>query len=66
VVTAPRSKRDERKPWRFNSALLGTMEGVRLVEERRWKRRTGSHLRAFESPTFRTLEAPADWCRPRP
>jgi hypothetical protein len=22
VVTAPRSKRDERKPWRFNSALL--------------------------------------------
>jgi len=36
------------------------MEGVRLVEERRWKRRTGSHLRAFESPTFRTLETPAD------
>jgi len=22
VVTAPRSKRDERKPWRFDSALL--------------------------------------------
>jgi hypothetical protein len=66
VVTAPRSKRDERKPSRFDSALLRTMEGVRLVEERRWKRRTGSHLRAFESPTFRIVETPTDWCRPRP
>jgi hypothetical protein len=40
VVTAPRSRRDERKPWRFDSALLRTMEGDRLVEEHRWKRCT--------------------------
>jgi len=30
------------------------MEGDRLVEGRRWRRRTGSRLRAFESRTFRS------------
>src|SRR5215467_7513319 len=49
VATAPRSKRDERKPWGFNSALLrarkvtGWSRGTVGGGVRRDERRTGSN-----------------------
>ena len=59
VATAPRSKRDERKPWGFNSALLrrwkvtGWSRGTVGSGVRRDERRTGSNRR-----TFRALHEP--------
>lgn len=56
VATAPHSRWDERKPWRFDSALLRShKEGDRPVEGHRWKRCTALFASpGFDSPTFRT------------
>jgi hypothetical protein len=65
VVTAPRSKRDECKPWRFNSALLRHLEGDRLVEEHRWKRCTARERWAGSNPAPSALVRPPGWRRAR-